>query len=203
MVVADTHLFLHSLSELSKKYKRSLKQFHMPAEEPGFQALSTKRLILRKPELNDAREIFNLRSNEQVNQYLDRHPATDLEDATDFLNKIIQSIDGGEGSYWAICLKENPRLVGTICLYDFSPDRQTAEIGYELLPFYQHKGIMQEAMSVVLHYSFHTLNLETITAFPSADNKSSIKLLQKNEFKLEDDGVQRDGNFVRYVLRMP
>src|SRR5437870_6799392 len=70
----------------------------MPAEEPGFQALSTKRLILRKPELNDAREIFNLRSNEQVNQYLDRHPATDLEDATDFLNKIIQSIDGGEGS---------------------------------------------------------------------------------------------------------
>ncbi len=62
---------------------------------------------------------------------------------------------------------------------------------------------MQEAMSVVLHYSFHTLNLETITAFPSADNKSSIKLLQKNEFKLEDDGVQRDGNFVRYVLRMP
>jgi len=175
----------------------------MPAEEPGFQALSTKRLILRKPELNDAREIFNLRSNEQVNQYLDRHPATDLEDATDFLNKIIQSIDGGEGSYWAICLKENPRLVGTICLYDFSPDRQTAEIGYELLPFYQHKGIMQEAMSVVLHYSFHTLNLETVTAFPSADNKSSIKLLQKNEFKLEDDGVQRDGNFVRYVLRMP
>src|SRR5260370_952539 len=87
--------------------KRSLKQFHMPAEEPGFQALSTKRLILRKPELNDAREIFNLRSNEQVNQYLDRDPATDLEDATDFLNKIIQSIDGGEGSYWAICLKEN------------------------------------------------------------------------------------------------
>jgi RimJ/RimL family protein N-acetyltransferase len=45
--------------------------------------------------------------------------------------------------------------------------------------------------------------LETITAFPSADNKSSIKLLQKNEFKLEDDGVQREGNFVRYILRIP
>ena len=117
------------------------------------------------------------------------------EDATDFFNKIIQSIDGGEGSYWAICLKENPRLVGTICLYDFSPDRQIAEIGYELLPFYQHKGIMQEALSVVLHYSFHRLNLETITAFPSADNKSSIKLLQKNEFKLEDDGYKKRREF--------
>ena len=171
----------------------------MPAEEPGFQALFTTRLILRKPELNDAREIFNLRSNDQVNQYLDRHPATDLEDATDFLNKIIQSIDGGEGSYWPICLKENPRLVGTICLYDFSPDRQTAEIGYELLPFYQHKGIMQEAMSAVLHYGFQTLNLQTITAFPSADNKSSVALLVRNNFLIEDDGVERD-NFVRYVL---
>ena len=57
---------------------------------------------------------------------------------------------------------------------------------------------MQEAMSIVLHYGFHTLNLQTITAFPSADNKSSIKLLVKNDFIIEDDGVERD-NFVRYV----
>ena len=117
----------------------------------------------------------------------------------EFLKKIIESVDSGESNYWAICLKEDPGLVGTICLYDFSPDRQVAEIGYELLPFYQHKGIMQEAMSIVLHYGFHTLNLQTITAFPSSDNKSSIKLLVKNDFIVEDDGVEQD-DFVRYVL---
>lgn len=174
----------------------------MTVEEPSSQSLSTERLTLRKPGLDDAREIFNLRSNEEVNRYIDRAPAIMIEDATEFLKKIVESVDSGESNYWAICLKESPELVGTICLFDFSPDRQVAEIGYELLPFYQHKGIMQEAISIVLHYGFHTLNLHTITAFPSADNKSSIALLVRNNFFIEDDGVERE-NFVRYVLHKP
>jgi ribosomal-protein-alanine N-acetyltransferase len=174
----------------------------MPVEEPGSHSLSTERLTLRQPGLDDAREIFNLRSNEEVNRYIERTPATTVEDAAEFLKKIAGSVNSGESEYWAICLKEGSELVGTICLFDFSPDRRVAEIGYELLPFYQHRGIMQEAMSAVLHYGFHTLDLHTITAFPSADNKGSIKLLVKNGFLIEDDGVDRN-NFVRYVLRQP
>ena len=92
----------------------------MPVEEPSSQSLSTERLTLRKPGLNDAGEIFNLRSNEEVNRYLDRTPATTIEDATKFLKKIVESVDSGESNYWAICLKESQVLVGTICLYDFS-----------------------------------------------------------------------------------
>lgn len=174
----------------------------MRVEEPSSQSLSTERLTLRKPGLDDAREVFNLRSNEEINRYIDRTPATTIEDATEFLKQIVEIVESGESNYWAICFKENSELVGTICLFDFSPDRQIAEIGYELLPFYQHKGLMQEAMSAVLHYGFQTLNLQTITAFPSADNKSSVALLVRNNFSIEDDGVERD-NFVRYVLHKP
>jgi len=105
-------------------------------EEVKFQSLSSKRLILRKPVLDDAREIFNLRSNEQVNKYLDRQVATSIEDAVTFIEKILAIINKNEGCYWAICLKENPRPVGTICYFDFSSDQTTAEIGYELHPFY-------------------------------------------------------------------
>ena len=107
-------------------------------EELKFQSLSSKRLILRKPMLDDAREIFNLRSNEQVNQYLDRQAPTSVEDAVTFIERILAIINRNEGCYWAICLKENS--VGTICYFDFSSDQTTAEIGYELHPFYQHKG---------------------------------------------------------------
>jgi RimJ/RimL family protein N-acetyltransferase len=67
-----------------------------------FQSLSSKRLILRKPVLDDAREIFNLRSNEQVNQYLDRQAATSIEDAVTFIEKILAIINKNEGCYWAI-----------------------------------------------------------------------------------------------------
>jgi len=169
-------------------------------EELKFQSLSSKRLILRKPVLDDAREIFNLRSNEQVNQYLDRQAATSVEDAVTFIEQILAVINKDEGCYWAICLKENPQPVGTICYFDFSRDQTTAEIGYELHPFHQHKGIMQEALTTVLQYGFERLQLKSITAFPSADNVPSIRLLERNGFKKEDDGRKREGNFVRFVL---
>jgi ribosomal-protein-alanine N-acetyltransferase len=171
----------------------------MPVEEPSSESLSTERLTLRKPRLEDANEIFALRSNAEVNRYIDRKPAITIEDAIEFLRNIVRGVENGGSQYWAICLTESGELVGTICLFDYSPDRQVAEIGYELLPFYQHKGIMQEAISAVLHYGFRTLNLETITAFPSADNESSVRLLVKNNFVIEEDGVDRD-NYVRYVL---
>jgi ribosomal-protein-alanine N-acetyltransferase len=166
-----------------------------------FESLSSKRLILRKPVPDDAREIFNLRSNEEVNQYLGREAATSIEDAVTFIEKILAVINKNEGCYWAICLKENPRAVGTICYFDFSSDQTTAEIGYELHPVYQHKGIMQEALTTVLHYGFQGLQLKSIVAFPSADNAPSIRLLERNGFKREDDGLEREGNLVRYILR--
>ena len=151
--------------------------------------------------LDDATEIFNLRSNKQVNQYLDRQVPTSIEDAVTFIEKILAIIDKNEGCYWAICLKENPRLMGTICYFDFSSDQTTAEIGYELHPFYQLKGIMQETLTTVLHYGFQMLQLKSITAFPSADNVPSIRLLERNGFKREDDGQEREGNLVRFVLK--
>jgi len=172
-------------------------------EEVKFQSLSSKRLILRKPVQDDAKEIFNLRSNEQVNQYLDRETATSIEDAVTFIEKIRAVINKNEGCYWAICLKEkeNLTLVGTICYFDFSSEQATAEVGYELHPFYQHRGIMQEALTAVLHYGFQVLQLKSITAFPSADNVPSIRLLERNGFKKEDDGQKREGDLVRFILR--
>src|SRR5262249_49698779 len=119
-------------------------------EELKFQSLSSKRLILRKPILDDAREIFNLRSNEQVNQYLDRQAPTSIEDAVTFIEKILAIINRNEGCYWAICLKENPKPVGTICCFDFSSDQTTAEIGYELHPFYNLRGIFRKPSPPVL-----------------------------------------------------
>jgi ribosomal-protein-alanine N-acetyltransferase len=176
-------------------------EIDFPMRKVKFQTLSSNRLILRKLALDDAREIFNLRSSEQVNQYLDRTPATNEHDAVEFINKIIGLTDRNEGFYWAICLKENPRLVGTICLFDFTPEMDIAEIGFELHPFYQHRGIMHEALSTVVTFSLQTLKLKCITAFPVAENMGSIKLLERNGFRLEEDGIQRSGNLVRYVLR--
>jgi ribosomal-protein-alanine N-acetyltransferase len=91
--------------------------------------------------------------------------------------------------------------VGTICYFNFSSDQPTAEVGYELHPSHQHKGIMQEALTTVLHYGFRVLQLKSVTAFPTVDNVSSIRLLERNGFKREDDDQEQEGNLVRFILR--
>jgi ribosomal-protein-alanine N-acetyltransferase len=164
-----------------------------------FPLLTSQRLRLRRLESLDEQEIFALRSDERVNLHLDRAPAQSLDDAKNFIRKIDTLIKNNEGFYWAICLKENPRLIGTICYFNFSQHESSAEIGYELSPFYQGKGIMQEAISIVIQFGFNVLGLKTITAFPSKENLNSIKLLKRNGFE-DAEWNDEDGKLVKYIL---
>ena len=62
-------------------------------------------------------------------------------------------------------------MIGSICLWNFSEDRKVAEIGYDLDPKYQRKGIMTESINAVLNFGFRKLSLEKIEAFTQKQNK--------------------------------
>ena len=51
-----------------------------------FPVLKTERLILRQLISSDDKEIFALRSNDNVNKYLDRKPSKSIDDAKNFIN---------------------------------------------------------------------------------------------------------------------
>lgn len=152
-----------------------------------FPVLSTERLLLRELNLNDAPQIFELRSDDVVNKYLDRPKAKSIKDAEDFINKINFGIRENQCLYWAICLKDQSKLCGTICLWNFSDQKDKAETGYELLPVFQGKGIIQEALISVIDYSFNTLQLKTIEAWTTAPNFRSINVLERNHFQRDFD----------------
>lgn len=97
-----------------------------------------------------------------------------------------------------ITLKSEPKLLGTICLWNFSQDRKTAELGYELLPEYHGKGMMTEAVNCLLNYGFTDLNLKKIEAFTNEKNLNSIKLLQKSKFVLNEN--RRDEKFPENII---
>ncbi len=84
--------------------------------------------------------------------------------------------------YWAITLNGTDKLIGTICLFDFQDDNLKAEIGYELLPDFQGKGIMQEVTAKIVDFGLHYLGLKSIEAFTHSENQSSTRLLQKLNF---------------------
>jgi len=158
----------------------------------GFCELFTERLALRKLKAEDADALFELRTNNEVNQYLDRPETTGISQVFDFIKKIQTIVDRGESFYWAITFPVDDKLIGTICFYNLREDHTEAEIGYELHPHFQGKGLMQEAIAKVIAFGFNDIGVKTITAFPAKNNKRSITLLEKNHFKI--DSVFTDKN---------
>jgi ribosomal-protein-alanine N-acetyltransferase len=166
-----------------------------------FPILVTQRLVLRKMEFSDENEISDLRSNEEVNKYIDRPKKINLADARYFIQFINKGISNHEWLYWAITLKNNNQLIGTICLWHFSEEKQTAETGYELLPKFHGKGIMKEALTQVIEFGFTLLNLKSIEAYTHVENTGSIRLLENAGFKqkmnTDDKNVPKE---IIYIL---
>ena len=162
-----------------------------------FPVLKTERLTLRQVRSSDNKEIFALRSNDNVNKYPDRKPSKSIDDARIFIQTINKNIQRNDSIYWAITLNGTDKLIGTICLFDFSNDNLKAEIGYELLPDFQGKGIMQEATSKVIDFGFQHVGLNSIEAYTHSENQSSTRLLEKLNFKRHSAG---DDNFMIFKL---
>lgn len=143
--------------------------------------LHTSRLLLRPLQETDEDFIYSLRSNEQVNQFLDRAPAKNIEDARAFIKKINDGLAENKSYYWGIVLKETGTMIGTICFWNLSPDRRSAELGYELHPDHQGKGYMHEAIEEVIGFAFRS-GLTYLEAHSHKDNLASTALLRKHGF---------------------
>ncbi len=172
-----------------------------------FPVLATECLVLRRLEPTDAYEIFLLRSDESVNQFVDRPRACSTADALAFINKINTIIQNNEGLYWAILPANETKLIGTISIWNIDAENDKAEIGYELLPAFQGRGLMQEALTRIIDFCFSTLKLKTIEAWLRADNLRSLKLLEKSNFCRDFEAEARmrpeEKNMIVFSLSNP
>ena len=150
-----------------------------------FPNLTTERLKLRRLKLEDDKEIHFLRSDEEVNKYIDRPKTITKRDAEKFIKKINYGIDKNEWIYWAITGKESDKLIGTICIWNFSEDKLTAELGFELAPQYQGKGIMKEVLDKIIEYGFTKFKMKKLNGYTNLLNIPSINLMEKVGFVQE------------------
>jgi [ribosomal protein S5]-alanine N-acetyltransferase len=152
-----------------------------------FPTLETKRLLLRENLDSDAAALSALRSHPVVNRYIQRvKPAISAEEAADWIRNRREDRLNGKSVDWMFTVKGEPGIAGKICLWNFSDDRLTCEVGYEMLPEYFGKGIMSEALERVISYGFDELNVHHIEAFTHRDNKKSTDLLSRFGFIPDD-----------------
>jgi ribosomal-protein-alanine N-acetyltransferase len=158
-----------------------------------FPILETERLTLRELNLNDAKVIFGLRTNKEVNEFIDRKRLNNLSESRAFVDLITNLAATNKGLFWVLESKNNQQLIGTIGLRNFEDEENYAEISYELDPSYHQRGFMSEAFEAILKFGFENLELKTIEAFTHQKNTASIALLKKQQFVLDPE--RRDEGF--------
>jgi ribosomal-protein-alanine N-acetyltransferase len=150
-----------------------------------YPVITTARLVLREITEEDAQQIFFLRSDTRVMEFLDRPMLQSEQEGLELTRKIIDGVVKNEGITWGISLKNEKKLVGTIGFWQITKEHFRAEIGYMLHPDLQGKGYMHEAIKGVIGYGFTKLGIHSIEANVNPNNTASIKLLEKNGFVRE------------------
>ncbi|OAD92862.1 hypothetical protein A7A78_02575 [Aequorivita soesokkakensis] len=167
-----------------------------------FPIIITERLNLRKVVPSDVDRVYYLRSDKEINKYIKRAPQT-REMAIAHIQLLDDNLKTDKAIAWGITTKESDVLIGSICLWNFSEDKKTAEVGYDLDPEFQGKGIMSEALKAVLNFGFNQRGFKTIEAYTDYRNLPSKKLLKHHGFIPSEDKKDTDNqdNEVFYINR--
>ncbi|MEO8235311.1 MAG: GNAT family N-acetyltransferase [Flavobacterium sp.] len=168
-----------------------------------FQNLKSDRLLLRQITSDDVNEIFELRSNSETMKYIPRPLVTSIEEAMSHIKMIQDKIESNEGINWAITLKDNSKMIGIIGHYRIRWEHFRSEIGYMLLPEYHGKGVVTEAIELMIKYGFNEMKMHSLEAIIDPENTASARVLEKNNFVKEAHILQNefyDGKFLDTVI---
>lgn len=167
-----------------------------------FPVLQTERLILRQIKDTDDQALFALRTDKEVIKYIKRVPHAHIDETRAFITMRTKDIEQNIAIVWAICLKEDPTMIGSICLWKISEEKTQGELGYDLSPAFHKQGYMSEAVKCVINFGFKTLGFRLIEAFTHRDNESSVNLLLKHGFLHDTTRFDADNeNNAIFVLK--
>jgi [ribosomal protein S5]-alanine N-acetyltransferase len=155
-----------------------------------FPVMETARLRLRAVRPGDVTAVFTLFSDPTVTRYYGMDPYKTVDQAAQRVSAIRQNYLKRRGIRWAITRQGDDTLIGTVGLMNWKPKFFSAALGYELAPAYWGQGMMTEALTAVLSYSFTLMALNRLEAYVVPQNAPSIALLQKLGFV--NEGLMRE-----------
>ena len=152
--------------------------------------LETEHLLLRKPRVKDAGDVFRYASDPEVARYVLWDAHKDLQETRFYLRGLIRRARQGYPSSWVVTLRESGQVIGTIGYVWYSYDYRSAELGYSLSREYWNRGLATEALKAVIDESFRSLPLNRIEAQYDLRNPASGRVMEKSG--LRQEGILRD-----------
>ena len=156
-----------------------------------FPTLITDRLRLRQATRKDLIFLYKNLSIPEVIKYMDVYFPTLMATRRQiqWYNRLIEK---QEGIQWMVETKDR-KPIGVCGFHNWKKQHCRIEIGYWSTPIMRQKGFINEALSMVIAFSFEKLDAHRIEAYVDQRNNRSIKVLEKLNFSL--DGILRDYEF--------
>jgi len=152
--------------------------------------LHTVRLVLREFAVEDALDVQRLVGEWEVARTLAvvPHPYEDGM-AEEWIASHRHAYEAEERLTWAVVLREEDTLVGTITLHLNARD-DNAELGYWIGRPYWGRGYATEGAREVVRYGFEGLRLHRIHSEHLGSNPASGRVMQK--IGMSQEGVMRE-----------
>lgn len=150
-----------------------------------FELIQTHRLILRKLTPVVYQEIFQYRNEQEIKLLLGLKDDEALKSERD---KMARGISTWNRSFLVFQLldRQTATLVGWCGYHTWYTEHNRAEIGYAITnEAFKNRGLMKEAMEVVILYGFEKMKLQRIEAFVGPSNMPSLRLMEHFGFTKE------------------
>lgn len=159
-------------------------------EHKGTKTIITDRLILRRFIESDAQDMFNNWANDDdVTRYLTWPTHKDVNVSKSVLTEWMNSYKNIEFYQWAITIKYNDEVIGSIGVVNLSNYHEHCEIGYCIGKSFWGQGIMTEALRGIISYLFDEVGFKRVEAIHHSQNIASGKVMKKAGMQYE--GIKR------------
>ena len=179
---------------------RRLDHYRHTMTEPAtlLPTLDTARLRLRCLKIEDAPAAHQAYGDPEAMRYWDMPPSIDLEETERRLTRSL-SVDPQWHATWTVLARRDGQLpddqfVGMVNYHARQQWNRRLALGWILIPRFQGRGYMQEAVRAVLAHCFTVLNAHRVEAEIEPNNVRSARLAQRLGFQRE--GLLRDRLFV-------
>ena len=150
-------------------------------DHKGTKIIETERLILRRFEPGDARDVYNnWACDDDVNRYMTSTSLTDPSQAEKAVDSWASRYND-EFYHWNITFKDNSTVksAGFVCVVACDNDAQKVELGYCIGKKWWNNGYMTEAVKAVVDYIFNEVGVNRVEIQYDTDNPASGKVAQK------------------------
>jgi [ribosomal protein S5]-alanine N-acetyltransferase len=156
--------------------------------------IETERLVLKKISPDEFRYVFENYTEPEIKMFFGHNSEEEYQKEKSKYEKGYTTYNRSF-EHFQIIDKASNCIIGGCGFHNWYIDHRRAELGYSIKnEAFKGRGIMSEALKVIIDYGFNKINLHRIEALVGPGNVPSLKLMEKYRFVKE--GLLRQHYFV-------